>query len=93
MLNNAPLASKKGTDVSDALLKKLDGLMLMLARGGYESPHTKFMREWMEKHPEELDEQAKGRSLWWDKSPVSLADARDQAAATVPSKAYYYQPE
>ena len=67
--------------------------MVKLAGGGYESPHTKFMREWMEKHPEELDEQAKGRGLWWDKSPISLDEARNTAAATVPSKAYYYQPD
>ena len=33
----------------------------------YESDHTKFMREWMEKHPEQRDEQKKGRALWWDK--------------------------
>ncbi|MCC4118908.1 DUF3460 family protein [Aromatoleum toluclasticum] len=25
------------------------------------------MREWLEKHPKELDEQKKGRALWWDK--------------------------
>ena len=33
----------------------------------YESDHTKFMREWMAKHPEELEEQKKGRALWWDR--------------------------
>lgn len=33
----------------------------------YESDHTKFMREWMEKHPEQRAEQKKGRALWWDK--------------------------
>ena len=32
----------------------------------YESEHTKFMREWMEKHPQEAEEQRKGRALWWD---------------------------
>ena len=38
----------------------------------YESEHTKFMREWMDKHPEETQEQAKGRALWWDKPPRKL---------------------
>ncbi len=56
----------------------------------YESEHTKFMREWMEKHPEEKLEQQKGRALWWDKSPRSLAAIGDDEAARVPNKAYYY---
>ena len=28
----------------------------------YESEHTKFMREWMAKHPEQREEQKKGRA-------------------------------
>ena len=56
----------------------------------YESEHTKFMREWMEKHPEEALEQQKGRALWWDKPPQPLETMKDDAAAAVPSKAYYY---
>jgi hypothetical protein len=48
------------------------------------------MREWMEKHPEELQEQQKGRALWWDKPPQTLATMKDNAAAEVPKKAYYY---
>ena len=56
----------------------------------YESEHTKFMREWMEKHPEELKEQQKGRALWWDKAPRSLSTQQESVEAKVPSKAYYY---
>ena len=56
----------------------------------YESEHTKFMREWMEKHPEELQEQKKGRALWWDKPPQALEEMKDTLAATVPGKPYYY---
>lgn len=56
----------------------------------YESEHTKFMREWMEKHPEELQEQIKGRALWWDKPPRSLETMKEDAMAKVPGKAYYY---
>jgi uncharacterized protein DUF3460 len=55
----------------------------------YESEHTKFMREWLEKHPEELDEQKKGRALWWDK-PQSLQTQKQYEEAEVPTKAYYY---
>ena len=34
----------------------------------YESEHTKFMREYLEKHPEERESQKKGRAAWWDHS-------------------------
>jgi hypothetical protein len=56
----------------------------------YESEHTKFMREWMEKHPEEKLEQQKGRALWWDKPPQALGTMKEGLAAKVPNKAYYY---
>ena len=56
----------------------------------YESEHTKFMREWMEKHPEEIQEQEKGRALWCDKPPQTLEAMKNSAAAEVPNKAYYY---
>jgi hypothetical protein len=35
----------------------------------YESDLTKFMREFLRQHPEELESQRKGRALWWDKRP------------------------
>jgi hypothetical protein len=57
---------------------------------GYESEHTKFIREWMEQHPEELLEQKKGRALWWDKPPRSLAALKQDIEQSVPVKAYYY---
>lgn len=55
----------------------------------YESDHTRFMREWMEKHPEEFEEQKKGRALWWDK-PQSLKTQKTYDESAVPTKAYYY---
>lgn len=58
----------------------------------YESEHTKFMREWLEKHPQEVEEQKKGRALWWDKPQNLQAQARLREAA-VPPKPYYYDPE
>jgi hypothetical protein len=36
---------------------------------GYESEITKFMREYLEKHPEEKESQKVGRAVWWDKDP------------------------
>ncbi len=55
----------------------------------YESEHTRFMREWLEKNPEQIDEQKKGRALWWDKPQDPQTVARYRQAA-VPVKAYYY---
>jgi len=34
----------------------------------YESDLTRFMRQYLEQHPEELASQKKGRAVWWDKS-------------------------
>ncbi|KAI5915976.1 DUF3460 family protein [Thauera sp. 2A1] len=55
----------------------------------YESDHTKFMREWLQKNPQELTEQKKGRALWWDK-PQTLEEQRRFSESCVPVKAYYY---
>lgn len=55
----------------------------------YESDHTKFMREWMAKHPEQRDEQKQGRALWWDK-PQRVDEQQRVATAQVPVKPYYY---
>jgi hypothetical protein len=56
----------------------------------YESDYTKFMREWMASHPEQLQVQQTGRALWWDKAPQSLEAIQRTAEARVPTKAYYY---
>jgi hypothetical protein len=56
----------------------------------YESEHTKFIREWLEKHPEELVEQKNGRALWWDKPPQNPDNQRREIETRVPAKSYYY---
>ena len=56
----------------------------------YESEHTKFIREWLEKNPTELVEKQKGRALWWDKSPRDLDTQKREIQAAVAPKAYYY---
>jgi hypothetical protein len=35
----------------------------------YESDLTKFMREFLKQHPEEVESQRRGRGVWWDKTP------------------------
>jgi hypothetical protein len=37
-----------------------------------------------------LKEQQKGRALWWNKAPQTLATQKESVEAKVPSKAYYY---
>jgi uncharacterized protein DUF3460 len=39
----------------------------------YESDLTKFMRKFLEEHPEEVESQRKGRATWWDKTPEERA--------------------
>ena len=41
----------------------------------YESDLTKFMRQFLEEHPEEVESQRKGRAIWWDKTPEERAPA------------------
>jgi hypothetical protein len=36
----------------------------------YESDLTKFMKEFLAQHPEEIESQRRGRAIWWDKSPA-----------------------
>lgn len=56
----------------------------------YESEYTKWMREWMDKHPDEHQTQKTGRALWWDKPPRDEEQQRRLAEACVPQKPYYY---
>jgi len=56
----------------------------------YESDHTKFIREWLKAHPEELQEQKAGRALWWDKPAEDQEELKRHSAAKVPTKPYYY---
>ncbi len=55
----------------------------------YESEHTQFMREWLKSHPEQINEQQRGRALWWDKQQ-DLETQRRYNEAQVPQKSYYY---
>ena len=39
----------------------------------YESDLTKFMREYLKQHPEEVESQKAGRAIWWDKTDKDRA--------------------
>lgn len=56
----------------------------------YESEHTKFMREWLQQHPDQIEESEKGRALWWDKGVRDSETQRREQQARVAQKAYYY---
>jgi hypothetical protein len=64
---------------------------LMLPARNYESEHTKFIRELMDKKPELEKEQRKGRAIWWDKRPPDLADRDEMDKGRVPQPGYVYQ--
>jgi hypothetical protein len=66
---------------------------LMLPARNYESAHTRFIRELMEKKPQLAQEQQKGRAIWWDKRPPDLADRRKMDEGRVAQPAYVYQTE
>jgi Protein of unknown function (DUF3460) len=57
----------------------------------YESEHTKFIKELKEKTPGMEERQQAGRSLLWDKAPVSLDEQRRQAESRIQQQAYPYQ--
>lgn len=53
----------------------------------YVSDYTRFIDGFLERHPEEVEEQAKGWYIWWDKR-IDLDEQAREAAATVPDDGY-----
>ena len=37
----------------------------------YESELTRFMKQFMAEHPEEIESQKRGRAIWWDKDAAN----------------------
>jgi hypothetical protein len=66
---------------------------MMLPARNYESEHTKFIRELMDKNPQLHQEQREGRAIWWDKRPLDLADNDVMEEGKVPQQPYVYQNE
>ncbi|MBV2234968.1 MAG: DUF3460 family protein [Sterolibacterium sp.] len=56
----------------------------------YESEHTRFMREWLQNHPEQSAVKLTGRQLWWDRGSKSLDEMRRIKESRAPQKAYVY---
>ena len=64
--------------------------MGMLPSRHYVSDHTQFIREVLERKPELVADQKKGRAIWWDKSPRDLADRSEMDSGLIPQTPYVY---
>ena len=58
----------------------------------YESELTKFMREYLAQHPEEIGSQKAGRAAWWDKDPARIAPPPARHAPKAGGAEYTFQP-
>lgn len=56
----------------------------------YESDHTRFIRELLDRKPDIETSQRIGRKIWWDKLPAEVEAQREMNAGGVPQKAYVY---
>jgi hypothetical protein len=59
-------------------------------KSGYESDATRMIRELLAANPAIVDEQKKGRSLWWDRR-LDLDLQRRERESRVEQKGYVYQ--
>ncbi|MCS0584506.1 DUF3460 family protein [Massilia pinisoli] len=57
----------------------------------YESEHTKFIKQLKEQTPGMEERQQAGRSLLWDKAPLSLDEQRRIDESRIRQQAYVYQ--
>ena len=60
-----------------------------MARKPYESDTTRFIRDFLQKHPEVVDKQRTARSTWWDR-PQNREQLKKFEEARVPKKPYEY---
>jgi uncharacterized protein DUF3460 len=56
----------------------------------YESEHTRFIRELLKERPELVEDQRKGRAIWWDHM-LNRDEERRQRESKVPMQPYVYQ--
>ena len=55
----------------------------------YESDHTKFIRELVEKNPKLTEDQREARAIWWDKK-LDPEERQRFKESSVAQKAYVY---
>lgn len=60
-----------------------------MARKPYESDVTRFIRDFLQKHPEVVEKQRVARSTWWDR-PQNREQRKRFEEARAPKKPYEY---
>ena len=60
-----------------------------MAKQPYVSDTTRFIRDFLNKHPEVVDKQRAARSTWWDR-PQNLEQRKKFDEAREPKKPYEY---
>lgn len=55
----------------------------------YESEHTKFIREMLARNPEWVEDQRRGRAIFWDRK-VDLNEQKSYKEAADPPRPYPY---
>lgn len=63
---------------------------MMLPSRHYESEHTKFIRELLERRPDLPEKQREARAIWWDKRPSELSEERRMDQGRVAQSPYVY---
>ena len=59
----------------------------------YESDLTRFMRQYLQDHPEELESQKTGLGAWWDKDPAKrTAPSEEKNAPKSGGAEYTFEP-
>ena len=56
----------------------------------YISEFTRFMDEFLKKHPHVVVDQHRGRAIYWDTPPVALDELKRVEEDSVPVDSYYY---
>ncbi len=67
--------------------------MGMLPSRHYVSEYTKWVADLLERDPKLVEDQRRGRAIWWDKLPRDLADRARMDTGRVPQKGYVYGKE
>jgi hypothetical protein len=67
--------------------------MPLLPARDYESDATRFIRDLLQKKPEIVAEQKKGRAIFWDKAPEEVELRRELDRGRVAQKPYVYGSE
>ncbi len=59
-----------------------------IGHGGYVSEFTRFLNDFIAKHPEVPEDQMRGWYLLWDHNDVDLAEMKRVQSDSVPFKSY-----